>query len=98
MKNDTTIRITQLDDEARGGKTFLVEGSLDFCGAQLLADVCQQAAQQTGQISIDLSGLVYLDEASAAVLLSLARQPKFTLTGENLFTRALLEEAVAAGD
>lgn len=97
MTNNKTIRITQLEGEAQSGKTLLVEGSLDFVGAQLLANVCEQAARQAGQVSIDLSGLVYLDEASAAVLRGLARQPQFTLTGDSLFTRALLEEAEAVG-
>jgi hypothetical protein len=93
-----TIRITQLEGEAQTGKTFLVEGSLDVGRAQLLADVCQQAARKSEQVSIDLSGVVYLDEASAARRRSLARQPQFTLTGDSLFTRALLEEPEAAGE
>jgi anti-anti-sigma regulatory factor len=90
------IRITRLESKAQ--TTFLVEGSLDFGAAQLLADVCQQAALQTEQVSIDLSGVDYLDEAGATVLRGLGRHPKLTLTGDNLFTRALLEEAEAAGD
>ena len=98
MTNNTTIRITQLEGEAQTGRTFLVEGSLDFGGAQLLANVCEQAAQQAEQVSIDLSGVHYLDEASAAVLRWLRCQPNFTLTGASLFTRALLEEGEAAGD
>ncbi len=98
MTNNTTIRITPLEGEAQSSKTLLVEGSLDFGGAQLLANVCEQAALQTEQVSIDLSGVSFLDEASAVVLRALARQPQFTLTGESLFTRALLEEVEAAGD
>lgn len=98
MTNNTTIRITELEGEPQIGMTFLVEGSLDFGGAQLLANVCEQAALQTEQVSIDLSGVVYLDDASATVLRGLQRRPKFTLTGESLFTRALLEENEAAGD
>jgi anti-anti-sigma regulatory factor len=98
MTNNTTIRITPLEGEAQTGKTFLVEGSLDFGGAQLLANVCEQAALQTEQVSIDLSGVHYLDEASAAVLRWLARRPQFTLIGDSLFTRALLEENEAMSD
>ncbi|MFN7948811.1 MAG: hypothetical protein U0Z53_25890 [Blastocatellia bacterium] len=93
------IRITETEGgDSYSLKTFLVEGSLDFSAAQLLVSVCEQAALQSGQVNIDLSGVVWLDEAGAAVLRSLARQPQFTLNGESLFTRALLEEDEAAGD
>ena len=97
-----TIRITELEGEAHRPKTLLIEGSLDFGGAQLLANLCERAAQQTEQVIIDLSGIHYLDEASADVLRALRLQPKFTLSGATLFTRALLDEALeeteAAGD
>jgi anti-anti-sigma regulatory factor len=92
------IRITRLESEAQRETTFLVEGSLDFGAAQLLADVCQQAAVQTEQVSIDLSGVDYLDEAGATVLSRLGRHPKLTLTGDSFLTRVLLQEAEAAGD
>jgi anti-anti-sigma regulatory factor len=92
------IRITRLEGETQTETTFLVEGSLDFAAAQLLADVCQQAALQTEQIRIDLSGVIYLDEAGASVLCGLRRHPKLTLIGDSLHTRVLLEEAEAAGD
>ncbi len=90
------IRITRLEGEAE--TTFLVEGSLDLGAAQLLADVCGQAALQTEQVRIDLSGVIYLDGAGAAVLCRLRRDSKLTLTGDSLHTRLLLEEAEAAGD
>ncbi|MGH9847817.1 MAG: DUF2252 family protein [Blastocatellia bacterium] len=61
--------------------------------ARFLTSVCQPAALQTEQVSIDLSGVVYLDEASATLLRWLRQQPKFSLTGCSLFTRLLLEEA-----
>ena len=93
-----TIRITQLEGEGEIRKTFLVEGSLDLVGAQLLADTCQQAAQQTEQVSIDLSGVFYLDEAGATLLRWLRHQPQVTLTGSGLFTRAVLEENEVAGE
>lgn len=93
------IRITELEGgEAHSPKTLLIEGSLNIGGAQLLANLCERAAQQTEQVIIDLSGVSYLDEASAAVLRRLCRYPNFTLTGASLFTRALLEEVEAAGD
>lgn len=96
MTNHMTIRITQLEGDAQTKRRFLVEGSLDFAGAQLLANVCQQAALQTEQVSIDLSGVVYLDESSATLLRWLRQQPKFSLTGCSLFTQALLDEAETA--
>ncbi len=96
MTNDMMIRVTQLEGDAKTKMTFLVEGSLNFTGAQLLASVCQQAALQTKQVSIDLSGVAYLDESSATLLCWLRRQPKVSLTGCNLFTGLVLEEAETA--
>ena len=94
-----TIRITQLpdgEDEPQMKAAFLVEGSLDLAGAKLLADLCRRALKRTGQVTIDLSGVGFLDESSAEMLRQLKRRAGISMTGSSLFTRLLIEGVEAA--
>jgi len=84
-------------DEADTGRTVLqVQGSLTLEYAQLLEELCRDAkAQSERSVIIDLAGVTFLDEASAAVLRRLKQQPGVALTGCQLYTRQMIEESGA---
>ena len=76
-----TIRITQMETDTKLKMTFLVEGSLDFAGAEILVNVCRGALKQTEEVIIDISGLNFLDETGAGMLRWLQGQPDISLSG-----------------
>lgn len=94
-----TIRITQLpdvNDDPQMKERFLVEGSLDLSGAKLIAELCRRALKRTGQVTIDLSGVGFIDESGAEMLRRLKRRAGISMTGSSLFTRLLIEGVEAA--
>jgi anti-anti-sigma regulatory factor len=94
-----TTRITQIEEQGGGEAILKVEGSLTLEEALLLKIVCQDLRGQNGVgIRVDLSGLSYLDEESAAVLLGLKRLPGVELEGAHLFVGQVIERAKRNGD
>ena len=94
-----TTRITQIEEQGGGDAVLKVEGSLTLEDALLLEIVCRDLRGQDGVgIRVDLSGLSYLDDESAAVLLGLKRLPGVLLEGAHLFVGQVLEQAERNGD
>jgi anti-anti-sigma factor len=63
-----SLRITPTAEPA----TFLVEGELDLATADELASVLTDQARRGAQVTLDLSGLTFIDSTGLAILLRTA--------------------------
>ena len=94
-----TTRITQIEGQGSGEAVLKVEGSLTPEDAGLLEKVCHDLRGRNGVVvRIDLTGLSYLDDESASVLLALKRLPGVELEGAHLFVGQVMEQAERNGD
>jgi anti-anti-sigma regulatory factor len=87
-------------DSGTEATVFKVEGTLYLRDAELLEKICRDVGNQTKRpVTLDLSGLCYLDSDSAAVLCRMKREQNVTLEGLHLFIEkvvALTEECEKA--
>ena len=94
-----TTRITQIREQGGGEAILKVEGSLTPEDARLLEQVCHDLRGRNGVVvRIDLTGLSYLDDESASVLLGLKSMPGVELEGAHLFVWQVMEQAERNGD
>ena len=93
-----TTRITQLEGRVAGGRALLrVEGTLERADAELLEQVCTDLRAQTGaSVTVDLTGISFLDGESASVLARLKREQEAKLEGIHFFVQQVIEIAERA--
>jgi anti-anti-sigma regulatory factor len=73
---------------------FKVEGTLYLKDAELLERICRDVGNQTERpVTLDLSGLCFLDSESAAVLCRMKREQGVRLEGLHLFIEKVVELA-----
>src|SRR5260370_39600257 len=81
--------------DQRDGSTptvFKVEGTLYLRDAELLEKICRDVGNQTKRpVSLELTGLSYLDSESAAVLCRMKREQNVSLQGLHLFIEKVVE-------
>ena len=71
---------------------FKVEGTLYLRDAELLEKICRDVGNQTKRpVTLELTGLSYLDSDSAAVLCRMKREQNVSLEGLHLFIEKLVE-------
>ena len=71
---------------------FKVEGTLYLRDAELLEKICRDVRHQTKRpVILELAGLNYLDNESAAVLCRLKREQNVSLQGLHLFIEKVVE-------
>ena len=93
-----TTRITRIDDDAAEKTTLKVEGTLHIEDAEVLEKTfANLRAAQNQNISIDLSGISFLDSESAAILCRL-RNLGVELLGLHFFVQRVIETAETAGN
>jgi len=72
-----------------------VEGTLTLEYAQLLEGMSREVRERLGRaVIVDLAGVTFLDEASAALLHRLKQQPGIVLAGCQLYTRQMIEASI----
>lgn len=72
-----------------------VEGTLTLEYAQLLEGMSREVRERLGRaVIVDLAGVTFLDEASAALLRRLKQQPGIALAGCQLYTRQMIEASI----
>lgn len=85
------MRISQAEDYESGSVILYVEGSLIAEDVQLLENTCHELKDR--KVIIDLAGVSFLDEASAALLRQLKQQAGVVYTGCQLYTRQMIEQS-----
>jgi anti-anti-sigma regulatory factor len=71
---------------------FKVEGTLNLKDAELLEKICRDIGSQTRRpVTLELAGLSYLDNDSAAVLCRMKREQNVSLEGLHLFIEKVVE-------
>jgi anti-anti-sigma regulatory factor len=94
LEGKMTTRITQIEEHGGGDAILKVEGSLTFEDAMLLEKVCHDLRARHGRgVRVDLSGLSFLDDASASLLCRLKGLPGVALEGVHLFVQQVIELA-----
>jgi len=89
------VRISQAEDSGSGSFVLRVEGTLTIEYAQLLEDMSREVRERLGgAVIVDLAGVTFLDEASAALLRRLKQQPGIALAGCQLYTRQMIEATI----
>jgi len=89
-------RITQIGCQAGASQKIKVEGTLTLADAELLEAICDELGEQTGaDVSVDLTGVVFLDSESASVLCRL-KGHGISLEGLDLFAQTVVELAEKA--
>lgn len=95
IKQHMAVRISQAEDHGSGSVILRVEGSLSVEDARLLESSCHEALSRLDRgVIIDLAGVTFLDEASAAVLRRLKQKPDVAFTGCQLYTRQVIEATI----
>jgi hypothetical protein len=84
-------RITQIEVKESNATLVRVEGSLNERDAKLLQRICRDVGSHT--VTLDLTGLNFLDSPSALVLCRLKYELGVRLEGLNLFIGKVLELA-----
>ena len=93
-----TTRITTIDDQAPERITLRVEGSLHLEEAEELERTYSGLQRdEAGRVSIDLSGISFVDSESASVLCRL-RNLGVELVGLHFFVQRVIEAAENCGD
>jgi anti-anti-sigma regulatory factor len=86
-------RITQIERQAGASQKLKVEGKLTLADAELLEAICNELCDQAGSgVSVDLTGVVFLDSESASVLCRL-KDRGISLEGLDLFAQTVVELA-----
>lgn len=86
--------ITEIEDAARGKTVLCVEGSLTFDDAVLLEKIALGLRAEKGRnLTIDLSGLHFMDSESAPVLKRIEREHSFEIEGVEYFLQKIVTEA-----
>lgn len=90
-----TTRITQLRGCSADGRVLVrVEGSLSLSDAELLEQVCAEVKAQSGaSVTVDLTGISFLDSESARILARLRHEQEVALEGVHFYIRQVLEMA-----
>ena len=89
--------ITQIDDPAAARTVLRVEGSLTLADAELIEVVCHDLlSQQPKPITLDLTGINFLDSESASVLRRLKTEQGVALDGVHLPVQKAIEMAESA--
>ena len=89
------VRISQVEDLDSGRVILRVEGTLTPEYAQLLEGMSREVRERLGRnVIVDLAGVTFLDEASAALLRRLKQQPGIDLAGCQLYTRQMIEATI----
>ncbi|HEY0544773.1 MAG TPA: hypothetical protein VGC91_05180 [Pyrinomonadaceae bacterium] len=89
-----TLRISQILDTGHGSATLRLEGSMSAEEAALLERYCEElAGKAIRDITLDLEGLMFLDDEGGATLRRLRRTRGVNLTGCCLFTHEVIEGA-----
>jgi anti-anti-sigma regulatory factor len=71
---------------------FKVEGTLYLRDAELLEKICRDVGNRTRRpVTLELSGLCYVDSDSAAVLCRMKREQNVSLEGLHLFIEKVVE-------
>ncbi len=84
------LRITRIDETQRR-TTLRLEGRVTARELPELRAVCETCAAEARQLSLDLSGLRFVDSPAASALAALGREAT-TLVGASAFVKLLLEE------
>ena len=99
-KSETPALTGEKCDQTDSSKTesvatvFKVEGTLHLKDAELLEKICREVGKQTGRsVTLELSGLSYLDSESGAVLSRMKREQGVRLEGLHLFIEKVVELA-----
>jgi anti-anti-sigma regulatory factor len=93
-----TTRITQIEEQHGRGAVLKVEGSLTLEDARLLEKVCRELRGPNGRgVRINVAGLSFLDDESAALLCRLKGLPGVELEGAHLFVMEVIERAERSG-
>ena len=86
-------RITQIECHAGASQKLKVEGTLTLADAELLEAICDElCGHGASAVSVDLTGVVFLDSDSASVLCRLKGQG-ISLEGLDLFAQTVVELA-----
>ncbi|MDQ3686496.1 MAG: STAS domain-containing protein [Acidobacteriota bacterium] len=89
--------ITQIIDDRAARTVLRVEGSLTLADAELLEGVCHDLRrQQNTPITLDLTGLSFLDSDSASVLRRIKREQDVSLEGVHLSVQKAIDLAEMA--
>jgi len=87
-----TVRITEQDEPS--GHVIRLEGSLCGEDARLVERLCAEAASRPDpRVVVDLNGVTFLDQASAAVLRRLRADEGVTFRGCCLFNERAIDDA-----
>ncbi len=88
-------RITEVTTPDTAHTTLRVEGTLRLEDAALLAQICSEVKQRSGQqrITLDLADLCFLDSDSAHLLCRLRAEQNVTFEGLHLFIQRVIEMA-----
>jgi hypothetical protein len=80
---------------AGGRKVLLVEGTLGGAWVGELGEACRALLHDRGGISLDLSGVVFVDRAGAELLETLTADPRVEIEGASSFVVELLKGGAA---
>jgi anti-anti-sigma regulatory factor len=86
-------RITQIERHAGAPHKLKIEGTLTLADAELLEAICNElCGHGASAVSVDLTGVVFLDSDSASVLCRL-KSHGILLEGLDLFAQTVVEIA-----
>ena len=92
-----TTRITQVQDQERRRIVLKLEGTVTAADARLLEQICSDLRETSAyHITVDLAGVAFLGNESAAILCRLKTTPHLTLGGMHLFVQQIIESTEAA--
>jgi anti-anti-sigma regulatory factor len=87
-----TLRISQILDTRENSATLRLEGTMSADEAALLERYCTElAGQSIPSITLDLEGLMFLDEESGAAIRRLRKTMGVILIGCCLFTQEVID-------
>lgn len=91
-----TTRITRLEDARQNQMILRIEGTLTVADAKLLEEICADVRDEMGYgITIDLAGVGFLGQQSAAILCRLKESAELKLQGAPLFVQQIIEAVEA---
>ena len=86
-----TARIWEETDRAGATPRIRVAGCLRADDAATLRAICDERRKVGDAVEVDLDGVTYLDEESAAILRRLRLEPGVSLSGCCLFTALVID-------
>lgn len=87
-----TTRITRIEGERASEMVLKLEGVLTVADARLLEEICDDLRRELDYaITIDMSGVNFLGNQSAAIIRRLKTMPGLSIEGAHLFVQQILE-------